>query len=81
VEWVPAAGTGTVHAATTVHMQVLPELEPPYVVALVELDEGPRLVTNLVEPAPAIGDRVELRWRERSDAPPLPVFTAIAAIA
>jgi uncharacterized OB-fold protein len=79
VEWAPAAGTGTVHAATTVHMRVLPDLEPPYVVALVELDEGPRLVTNLVEPAPAIGDRVAVVWRERADAPPLPVFASIGA--
>jgi uncharacterized OB-fold protein len=76
VEWVEAAGTGTVHATTRVHLQVLSDLEPPYIVALVELDEGPRLVTNLVEPTPSIGDRVEVRWRERSDAPPLPVFTA-----
>jgi uncharacterized OB-fold protein len=77
LEWVQAAGTGTVHARTTVHLQVLPDMEPPYVVALVELDEGPRLVTNLVEPAPAIGDRVAVSWRERPGAPPLPVFAAI----
>lgn len=77
VEWVETAGTGIVHATTTVHLQVLPDMEPPYVVALVELDEGPRLVTNLVKPAPAIGDRVEVSWRERTDAPPLPVFAAI----
>jgi uncharacterized OB-fold protein len=79
VEWVPAAGTGTVHATTTVHMAVLPGLEPPYVVALVELDEGPRLVTNLLPPVPSIGDRVEVSWREREDAPPLPVFGSTGA--
>ena len=77
VEWVQAAGTGTVHAATTVHLKVLPDMDPPYVVALVELDEGPRLVTNLVDPMSAIGDRVAVTWRERADAPPLPVFDVI----
>ena len=73
-EWVRAAGTGTVYAMTTVHLRVVPELEPPYVVAVVELDEGPRLVTNLVGPRAAIGDRVRVAWRKREDAPPLPVF-------
>ena len=27
LEWVQAAGTGTVHARTTVHLQVLPDME------------------------------------------------------
>ena len=73
-EWVRAAGTGTVYAMTTVHLRVDPALEPPYVVAVVELDEGPRLVTNLVGEQAAIGDRVRVAWREREGAPPLAVF-------
>ena len=73
-EWVRAAGTGTVYAMTTVHLHVDPALEPPYVVAVVQLDEGPRLVTNLVGTRAAIGDRVQVAWREREGAPPLPVF-------
>ena len=74
VVWVEAAGTGTVYSQTTTRLQVLPELPPPYVVALVELDEGPRLVTNIVDGQAAIGERVELAWRDRADGPPLPVF-------
>jgi uncharacterized protein len=73
-EWVASAGVGSVHAMTTVHLRVDPALEPPYVVAVVELDEGPRLVTNLVGEPAAIGDRVRVAWREREGAPPLPVF-------
>jgi uncharacterized OB-fold protein len=72
--WERAAGTGTVYALTTVHLQVVPELEPPYVVALVELDEGPRLVANLDGGPAAIGDRVRVTWRERDGLPPLPAF-------
>lgn len=72
--WVPAAGTGIVYAMTTVHMKVHPTLEPPYVVAVVELDEGPRLVSNLVGEPAGIGDRVRVAWREREGQPPLPVF-------
>jgi uncharacterized OB-fold protein len=71
--WVAAAGQGTVYAMTTVHLQVDPTLEPPYVVGIVTLDEGPRLVTNLIG-NPAIGDRVRVSWRERRELPPLPIF-------
>ena len=76
--WVSAAGTGTVYAMTTVHLQVSPEFEPPYVVAIVQLDEGPRLMTNIVEGGCRIGDRVQVTWRARADAPPLPVFRPAA---
>jgi uncharacterized protein len=74
LEWVATAGTGTVYALTTVHLRVDPALEPPYAVAVVELDEGPRLVTNLVGAPATIGDRVTVGWRERDGMPPLPVF-------
>lgn len=74
VEWVGAAGGGVVYSATTVRIQVSPNLTPPYIVAIVQLDEGPRLLTNIVGADAAIGDRVRLAWRERDDAPPLPVF-------
>ena len=59
---------------TTVHRQVSPDLPAPYVNALVQLDEGPRLLTTLVGGPCAIGDRVRVRWQERTGAPPLPVF-------
>lgn len=72
-EWVVSTGMGTVHAKTTVHIQVDPALAPPYDVGIVTLDEGPRLVTNLIG-EPAIGERVRVAWRERDEAPPLPVF-------
>jgi uncharacterized protein len=77
VRWVQAKGEGTVYSMTTVRVPVTPELPPPYVVALVELDEGPRLLTNLVGDGLAIGDRVRVQWRERGDQPPLPVFGAL----
>ena len=43
-------------------------------VAIVTLDEGPRLTTNLVGGDVEIGDRVRVTWRERAGLPPLPVF-------
>jgi uncharacterized OB-fold protein len=77
VRWVEAMGTGNVYSITTVHIQLLAELPPPYQVAVVELDEGPRLTTNIVGRECRIGDPVQVRWRERADLPPVPVFEAI----
>ncbi|MGZ8695118.1 MAG: Zn-ribbon domain-containing OB-fold protein, partial [Gaiellaceae bacterium] len=72
--WVEAAGTGSVYSATTIHVRVRPELDPPYDVALVELDEGPRMLSVMAAGEARIGDRVRIDWREREDAPPLPNF-------
>ncbi|HLT21621.1 MAG TPA: Zn-ribbon domain-containing OB-fold protein [Thermomicrobiales bacterium] len=78
VEWVEAKGTGVVHSMTTVHLKVSNLLEPPYVVALVELDEGVRMTTNIIGGECEIGDRVELTWFERDDGlPPLPMFRPV----
>jgi uncharacterized OB-fold protein len=73
VVWVEAGGGGTVYSMTTVRVPVIGNLEPPYVVGLVDLDEGPRLLTNIDGPV-AIDDRVELAWKQRDGLPPLPVF-------
>lgn len=72
--WVKALGTGTVVSKTTVRLQVTPEWRPPYVVAIVRLDEGPTLLTNIVDGECGIGGKVKVTWRERADAPPFPVF-------
>ena len=81
MDWVEAAGDGTIYSMTTVHIAVSPDFEPPYIVALVELDEGPRLLSLLVDDGgelltggAAIGDRVRIAWRPREGAPQLPVF-------
>lgn len=75
LEWVDASGAGRVHSVVTVHMRVLPELAPPYQVAIVELAEGPRMTTNIVGDPASIGDLVRLTWRERPEPlPPLPTF-------
>ena len=47
----PLSGQGTVFAYTVNHYRWVPDMEPPYVVALVELVEqdGLQLMTNIVE--------------------------------
>ena len=79
VAWVAAKGFGTVYSMTVVRRQASPEFATPYVNAIVELDEGPRLLTNIVGGECRIGDRVRIDWRERANAPPLPVFTPVGS--
>jgi uncharacterized OB-fold protein len=51
-DWIVSAGRGAVHSFVVHHHPPVPGFEPPFVVALVELDEGTRLVANLDGVAP-----------------------------
>jgi uncharacterized protein len=74
LDWVEASGTGTVYAITVNRSR-----EGSYNVALIDLDEGPRLMTRVedVETVP-IGTRVRARIVEE-DGTPLLVFAPEAA--
>lgn len=73
--WAPASGAGTVYSVATMRLPVVDDLPPPYQIALVDLDEGPRLLTTIDGEAARIGDRVAVAWRERAGGlPPVPVF-------
>lgn len=52
--WLPVSGVGKVYSFVTYHRVYHPAFrgEVPYVVAIVELVEGPRLLTNIVDAAP-----------------------------
>lgn len=51
VEWEQASGRATLYTFTVVHRNDLPPWgeRVPYVAAIVELEEGPRMETNVVE--------------------------------
>ena len=53
-EWVQVAGRGTVFSHTVVHRAPDPAFRAdlPYVIAIVEFDEGGRLMSNLINCAP-----------------------------
>jgi len=55
VSWAEATGRGTVHTFTVIHQQGMPgwREEVPYVAAVIDLEEGARMTTNVVECAPA----------------------------
>jgi uncharacterized OB-fold protein len=63
VTWTALSGRGTVYARTILHKAMGPwAAAAPFVIAYVELDEGPRVLTNVVTDDPAavvIGTPVE----------------------
>ena len=77
------SGRGTVYSFSIVHVKLAPGFDPPYVVALVELDEqsGLRLVTNIVDsPIEAIfvGMPVEVVFEDVTPEITLPYFKPAA---
>lgn len=73
VELVEAKGTGTIYTYTVARTK------EPHAVAYVELDEGPRIFTNIVDcdlDALKIGQTVKLVWKPTAEgAPPVYMFT------
>ena len=79
IRWIEARGTGTVYSFTVCHAPAGPAFrdETPYVVACVELDEGARIVSNLVTDDPdavRIGQRVEAFFDKVSEDLTIPKF-------
>lgn len=77
LEWVGSSGRGTVYSYSVVHRPPRPAFAVPYVVAIVELEEGWHMLTNLVDVVPAsvhVGMPVEVAFRPMSDAITLPYF-------
>lgn len=80
LEWRIASGKGTVYATTAVH----PVEGQPFNVALIDCDEGFRLMSRVEGMLPAdvkIGMRVAFRvHRPGGDEPPVPVFVAAEGV-
>ncbi|WP_344565660.1 Zn-ribbon domain-containing OB-fold protein [Streptomyces axinellae] len=74
---IESAGHGTVYSYVVMHHPAFPAFEPPYAVALVELGEGVRLVSNITG-VPCekvrIGMPVELEFLRVDEDLELPVF-------
>lgn len=84
LEWATASGEATVYSFTIAHRSTTRGFrdDTPYVVAIVELDEGPRLTTNIVGCAPdavGVGMRVKAIFEPATDAVTLPKFTPVSA--
>ena len=78
-EWVKVTGRGKVHSYCAAVEPVHPALKdkPPYSIALVDLEEGARMMTNIVDCDPydvAIDMPVEVVFEDLTDEISLPKF-------
>ncbi len=48
-QWVQVSGKATVHSFQITHRPFYPAWDPPYNVAIVELEEGPRMHSNILD--------------------------------
>ncbi|MFE9039802.1 Zn-ribbon domain-containing OB-fold protein [Streptomyces sp. NPDC007818] len=84
VVWEPASGRATLYTWSVVHRNDLPPFgeRVPYVAAVVDLAEGPRVMTEVVgvpEAALRVDMPLEAAFRTGPDGVTVPVFTAPAS--
>jgi uncharacterized OB-fold protein len=76
LEWREHSGEGHVYSFTIVRRAAVPGFETPYVLAMVDLTNGPRLMSNIVGTGAldvGIGDDVRVIFEAR-DGTILPLF-------
>jgi len=81
VDVVELRGVGTVYSFSIIHYPPTPFFDYPVLAVLVDLDEGIRIVSNLVDVDPAsiegtslVGARVTVDWVPADGGAELPVF-------
>jgi uncharacterized OB-fold protein len=81
VDWIESTGRATLYTWSVVHVNDLPPFPErvPYVAAIVTLEEGPRMMTNVVGcgfDELEAGMALQVTYRSISDDPPvtIPVF-------
>jgi len=79
VEWIRCSGRGEVYTFTVTHQNQAPGFRDqlPYVLAYVELEEGPRMLTNIVDCDPGsveIGMAVQVAFEEVTEGIAVPKF-------
>jgi uncharacterized OB-fold protein len=78
-EWITAAGTGTIYTFTVIRRTAPGRFADavPYVVAYVELTEGPRMLTNIIGCDPGqvqVGSAVSVVFDDAGDTGAIPRF-------
>ena len=84
LDWdtVTASGKGEVFSFIIPHYPQVPFFEYPYVVAVVALEEGTRLISNVIDIDPGdvtIGMPVEVRFVKVDEELTLPLFAPVPA--
>ena len=74
-EWEEASGKGKIYT-----LSVMTRAEAPYAIAYVTLEEGPSMMTNIVDcdfDALKIGQDVKLKFVPSEGGPPIPMFAPV----
>lgn len=79
LEWTDISGKGEIYSFTIARKPAGPVYaeDVPYIIAMIALDEGPRMLTNLIVDdveTVRIGDRVAVRFEDVTDEVTLPKF-------
>lgn len=82
VSWEDASGMATLYTYSTVFVNDRPPFDDglPYVAAVVDLEEGPRVMTTLVDCDPAhlqVGQEVMVSYRVLTEDITVPVFRPV----
>lgn len=75
--WERTSGRGKIHSFVVYRRAYHPAFPPPYVVAVVELAEGPHLLTRLIDVEPdnvRVGQQVEVVLAPVTEEVRLPLF-------
>lgn len=79
--WIESRGRGTLHSFAIAQQAFNPafKVAPPYVLAMIELEEGPRMLSNLINVKPdptaiACDMEVEVVFQKVADDVTLPLF-------
>lgn len=80
LEWVESSGRGRVYSCSVVHRAPRPQFEVPYVVAIIELEEGWHMLSNVLEcpvDTVVIDLPVKVEFRKMTEEITLPYFVPI----
>src|SRR5215213_5480093 len=74
-----ASGKGTLYSYVINHRPAAPGFTPPYAIAVVELDEGPRMMSNIIDcpqtpEALELDMKLEVAFEKLDDKITLPLF-------
>jgi uncharacterized OB-fold protein len=78
-KWIESKGEGSIYSFVVFQRAFHPSMADrlPYVVAVIELDDGPSFLSNIVDCDPAqvaCSQRVSLKWEEADEGLSLPMF-------
>jgi uncharacterized OB-fold protein len=80
-KWEKMSGKGEVYTFIIVRVSPRPDWEVPYVLAVIKLNEGPRMVSNVIGIKPEdvkIGMKVEVVYDDVTEQFTLPKFKPVA---